>query len=64
MRVSASRERGSGKEFNPFSVCPWGAKLEKQFSVAILDKVPTRMWDIRATQDAAVENNHYLLIAL
>jgi len=79
MQVSASRERVSYKalidensyylvEINnagddPFSPCPQGAKLENQSSVAILDKVPTRMWDIRATQDAVAENNHSLRIA-
>jgi hypothetical protein len=36
---------------DPLSSCPEGAKLEKQFSVAALDKVPTRMWDTRVMQE-------------
>jgi hypothetical protein len=36
---------------DPLSPCPKGAKLEKQFSVAVLDKVPTWMWDIRIMQE-------------
>jgi len=79
MQVSASRERVSYKalidensysivEINnagddPLSPCPQRAKLENQFSVATLNKVPTWMWVIRATQDAVAENNHSLRIA-
>jgi hypothetical protein len=36
---------------DPLSPCPMGGKLEKKFSVSVLDKVPTRMWDIRVMQE-------------
>jgi hypothetical protein len=67
MLDSASRERVSTKALieengysiveinnagdNPLSPCPMGAKLENQFSVAVLGKVPTWMWVIRIMQE-------------
>ena len=67
MQDSASRKRVSTKtliERNGCSIveinnagddllspCPAGAKLEKQSSVAALDKVPTGMWGIRIMQE-------------
>jgi hypothetical protein len=36
---------------DPLSACPQGDMLKKQFSVVILDKVPTRMWGIRVMQE-------------
>jgi hypothetical protein len=67
IRLSASRERVSTKALieensysivkinnvggDPLSACLQGAKLKNQFSVTILDKVPTWMWDIRIMQE-------------